>query len=92
MPEEGTHESWVSSNLSKLLVDSRTQLFAFLQRASRNACALDVTPHQLIRIEVWRDNPAVHTTVAEPQAASRLQAVLTLIGQHKEKWALPANV
>ncbi|MFP3605921.1 IS110 family transposase [Paraburkholderia sp. SIMBA_053] len=38
-----------------------------------------------------RDNPAVHT-VAEPLAASRLQAVLTLIGQHKEKWALPANV
>lgn len=38
-----------------------------------------------------RDSPAVHT-VAEPQAASRLQAVLTLIGQHKEKWTLPANV
>ncbi|MGF6371305.1 transposase [Paraburkholderia sp. RAU6.4a] len=38
-----------------------------------------------------RDNPAVHT-VAEPQAASRLQAVLALIAQHREKWALPADV
>ncbi|MFL9912821.1 IS110 family RNA-guided transposase [Paraburkholderia sp. RL17-337-BIB-A] len=37
-----------------------------------------------------RDSPAVHT-VAEPQAVSRLQAVLTLIGQQKEKWALPAD-
>ncbi|CAB3807072.1 hypothetical protein LMG28138_05883 [Pararobbsia alpina] len=52
MPEEGAHESWVPSNLSKLLLNSQTQLFAFLQRASRNACALDVTPRQLIGIEV----------------------------------------
>jgi transposase len=37
-----------------------------------------------------RENPAVHT-VAQPQAASRLQAVLALIEQHKEKWMLPAN-
>ncbi len=34
--------------------------------------------------------PAVHT-VAESQAASRLHAVLTLIGQQREKWALPAD-
>lgn len=54
MPEEGAHEGWISSNLSKLLVNSRPQLFAFLQRALCNACALDVTPHRLIRIEVWR--------------------------------------
>jgi transposase len=38
-----------------------------------------------------RDNPAVHT-VAEPQAASRLQAALALIAHHKEKWALPTDV
>ncbi|CAB3807891.1 hypothetical protein LMG28614_06692 [Paraburkholderia ultramafica] len=57
MPEEGAHERWMASSLCKLLVNLRTQLFAFLQRASRNACALDVTPHQLIRIEVWdKDN------------------------------------
>ncbi|PRX20200.1 transposase [Paraburkholderia sp. BL18I3N2] len=37
-----------------------------------------------------RDSPAVHT-VAEPQAASRLHAVLTLIGQQRAKWALPAD-
>ncbi|KGC11074.1 transposase family protein [Burkholderia gladioli] len=37
-----------------------------------------------------RDSPAVHT-VAEPQAASRLHAVLTLIGQQREKWALPTD-
>jgi transposase len=37
-----------------------------------------------------RDSPAVHT-VAEPQAVSRLQAVLTLIRQQKERWALPAD-
>ena len=29
--------------------------------------------------------------VAEPQAVSRLQAVLMLIGQQKERWALPAD-
>ncbi|QIE29638.1 Transposase (plasmid) [Caballeronia sp. SBC2] len=37
-----------------------------------------------------RENPAVHT-VAQPQAASRLQAVLALVELHKEKWMLPAN-
>ena len=35
-------------------MNSRTQLFAFLQRASRNAYALDVTPHHFIRIKVCR--------------------------------------
>jgi transposase len=38
-----------------------------------------------------REKPAVHT-VAEPQAAARLQAVLALIERHKEKWSLPAGV
>jgi transposase len=38
-----------------------------------------------------RDQPAVHT-VAQPQAAARLQAVLDLIEQQKEKWLLPADV
>jgi len=38
-----------------------------------------------------RDKPAVHT-VAEPQAAARLQEVLDLIEAHKEKWSLPADV
>ncbi|MGF6963860.1 transposase [Paraburkholderia sp. WC7.3g] len=38
-----------------------------------------------------RDRPAVHT-VTQPQAASRLQAVLSLIEQHRQKWALPASV
>jgi transposase len=33
----------------------------------------------------------VHT-VAQPQAAARLQAVLDLIERHKEKWSLPAGV
>src|SRR5260370_38960204 len=37
-----------------------------------------------------REKPAVHT-VAQPQAAARLQAVLNLIEAHKEKWALPAG-
>jgi transposase len=38
-----------------------------------------------------REQPAVHT-VAQPQAAARLQAVLELIEAHKEKWSLPAGV
>src|SRR3978361_1699495 len=38
-----------------------------------------------------RGGPAVHT-VAQPQAAARLQAVLDLIEAHKEKWSLPAGI
>ncbi|MEX3816613.1 IS110 family transposase, partial [Paraburkholderia sp. BR13439] len=38
-----------------------------------------------------RDRPAVHT-VTQPQATSRLQAVLSLIEQHRQKWALPAEL
>src|SRR5260370_9370883 len=38
-----------------------------------------------------REKPAVHT-VAQPQAAARLQAVLDLIEQHREKWSLPCAV
>ncbi|MFL9937344.1 IS110 family transposase [Paraburkholderia sp. RL18-103-BIB-C] len=38
-----------------------------------------------------RDRPAVHT-VTEPDAATRLQAVLDLIGQHKAKWMLAPDV
>src|SRR5216684_797090 len=38
-----------------------------------------------------REKPAVHT-VAQPRAAARLQAVLDLIEQHREKWSLPAGV
>jgi len=38
-----------------------------------------------------RETPAVHT-VAQPQAAARLQAVLDLIEAHRQKWSLPAGV
>ncbi|HEX3635859.1 MAG TPA: IS110 family transposase, partial [Paraburkholderia sp.] len=38
-----------------------------------------------------REKPAVHT-VAQPQAAARLQAVLSLIEAHKGKWSLPEGV
>jgi transposase len=38
-----------------------------------------------------RERPAVHT-VAQPQAAARLQAVLDVIEQQKLKWSLPAGV
>ncbi|WP_454751875.1 IS110 family transposase [Cupriavidus necator] len=38
-----------------------------------------------------REQPAVHT-VAQPQAAARLRAVLDLIEQQKLKWSLPAGV
>ena len=38
-----------------------------------------------------RDKPAVHT-VAQPQAAARLRAVLDVIEQQKLKWLLPAGV
>ena len=38
-----------------------------------------------------REQPAVHT-VAQLQAVARLQAVLDLIEQHKDKWSLPAGV
>src|SRR5260370_35404869 len=38
-----------------------------------------------------REKPAV-LTVAQPQAAARLQAVLDLIEAHKEKWSLPSAV
>jgi len=37
-----------------------------------------------------RDSPAIHT-VAQLQSAARLQAVLSLIEQHRQKWALPAS-
>jgi transposase len=37
-----------------------------------------------------RERPAIHT-VAQPQAAARLRAVLDLIEQHKEKWSMPAG-
>jgi transposase len=38
-----------------------------------------------------REKPAVHT-VAQPQGAARLQAVLDLIEAHRQKWSLPAGV
>src|ERR1700686_3707849 len=38
-----------------------------------------------------REKPAVHT-VAQPQAAARLQAGLDLIEAHRDKWSLPAGV
>jgi transposase len=38
-----------------------------------------------------REQPAIHT-VAQPQAATRLQAVLDLIEYQKRKWSLPAGV
>ncbi|MFL9936544.1 IS110 family transposase [Paraburkholderia sp. RL18-103-BIB-C] len=38
-----------------------------------------------------RERPAVHT-VAQPQAAARLLAVLDVIEQQKLKWSLPAGV
>jgi len=38
-----------------------------------------------------RERPAVHT-VAQPEAAARLQAVLDVIEQQKLKWSLPAGV
>jgi len=38
-----------------------------------------------------RERPAVHT-VAQPQAAARLQAVLDVIEQQSLKWSLPAGV
>lgn len=37
-----------------------------------------------------REKPAVHT-VAQPQAAARLQALLDLIDRHKGKWSRPAT-
>ncbi|QRR07664.1 IS110 family transposase [Burkholderia sp. MS455] len=39
----------------------------------------------------FRQRPAIHT-VSAPQANQRLQAVLELIAQHKQKWALPSDV
>src|ERR1700687_1414566 len=54
MLEERAHELRVSSNLRELFVNPWPQLFALLQRASCDAGALDVAPHQLIRIEVRR--------------------------------------
>ena len=38
-----------------------------------------------------REKPAVHT-VAQPQAAARLQAVLDVIEAQAQKWSLPASV
>src|SRR6202165_5851474 len=38
-----------------------------------------------------REKPAVHT-VAQPQAAARLQAVLDLIAPPRQKWSRPAGV
>ena len=37
-----------------------------------------------------REKPAVHT-VAQPQAAARLQAALDVIEQQKLQWSLPAG-
>lgn len=39
----------------------------------------------------FREKPGVHT-VSAPQANLRLQAVLELIAQHRQKWSLPSNV
>src|SRR5215469_12247186 len=52
MPEKRAHELWVLLNLCKLFVNLRAELFTLAQGVSRDACALHVTPHQLIRIEV----------------------------------------
>src|ERR1700757_2672232 len=38
-----------------------------------------------------RESPAIHT-VAQPQAAARLQAVLTLIATQRQAWSLPDDV
>ena len=38
-----------------------------------------------------REKPAVHT-LAEPQAAARLRALLVLIERYKQKWSLDARV
>jgi len=38
-----------------------------------------------------REQPTVHT-VAQPQAAARLHAVLDLIEAQKKKWSLPADI
>ncbi|WP_420869408.1 hypothetical protein [Cupriavidus necator] len=38
-----------------------------------------------------RERPAVHS-VAQPQAAARLQALLDVIEQQRLKWSLPAGV
>ena len=54
MLEERAHELWVSSNLSESFLNPWPQLFTLFQRASCNAGALDVAPHQLMRIEVRR--------------------------------------
>jgi hypothetical protein len=53
MLEERAYELRGSSNFCKLLVNSRPQLFALLQRASRNSGAFDVAPNQFVWIEVW---------------------------------------
>src|SRR6201993_5332111 len=37
-----------------------------------------------------RESPAIHT-VAQPQAAARLQAVLTLIATQRQAWSLPED-
>ncbi|MGF6372923.1 hypothetical protein OKW40_005739 [Paraburkholderia sp. RAU6.4a] len=76
-----------------------TALFA-MGRVSR-PCAEKVVPASSLELAMakWnvalhdgrRDQPAVHA-VTQPQSASRLQAVLSLIEQHRQKWALPADL
>src|ERR1700739_3996182 len=54
MPEKRPHKVWVLLNLGKLLVNPRAEFFTPAQGISRDACALHVAPHQLVRVEVRR--------------------------------------
>jgi transposase len=52
---------------------------------------LAVSKWKVALLDGRRERPAVHT-VEQPQAAARLQAVLALIDEHRDRWSLPADV
>lgn len=54
MLKKRTHQFWIVADFLQLLMHTILQFFAFLQRPSGYARAFRMTPHQLIRIQVWR--------------------------------------
>ena len=54
MPEERPNKRAIVGDGLQLFVNPALQFFSRPQRGARHARALGMTPHQLIRIQVWR--------------------------------------
>lgn len=54
MVKKLTHQLGIVADFLQLFVHTLLQLLAFFQRLSGYACTFCMTPHQFIRIQVWR--------------------------------------